>query len=355
MDFTFSNDQLLFHESVHQFFTNEVTPELIRELWDSPSGRSDALWAQLVELGLPALSVPQGHGGLGMNELDCVLIAQECGYAGLPEPLVDTVLVGVPLLAALDDDRAQLKDTWLPRVAAGTARLAVGQPGRALVADAHVADLLLLAHGDEVHAVPRAAVTLTANASLDPSRRLFRVDWTPGAATRVAAGAQGRALWAASLNRGKLGTAAQLLGLALRMLDLAVDYSFERKQFGKPIGSFQAVKHLMANVAVQIEFAKPPLYRAAYTIAHDQAAQDVLVSHARLACGEAALLAARHAIQAHGAMGYTWEMDLQIFMKRAWALDKAWGGRGADKARIREALFGGRLAIGAGTTFAAAG
>lgn len=355
MDFTFSDDQLLLRESVHKFFTNEVTPELIRELWDSPSGRSDALWTQLVELGLPALSVPESHDGLGMNELDFVLIAQECGYAGLPEPLVDTVLVGVPLLAALDDSQASLKDAWLPRVAAGEARLAVGQPGHALVADAHVADLLLLPHGHEVHAVPLAAVGLTANPSVDPSRQLFRVDWTPGATTCVAAGEQGRALWAASLNRGNLGTAAQLLGLAMRMVDLAVDYSFERKQFGKPVGSFQAVKHLMASVAVQIEFAKPPLYRAAYAIAHGQADQDVLVSHARLACGEAALLAAKNAIQVHGAMGYTWEMDLQIFMKRAWALEKAWGGRGADKARIREALFGGLVAAGAGNTFAAAG
>ena len=355
MDFTFSADQLLFHENVHQFFTNEVTPELIRELWDSPNGRSDALWAQLVELGLPALSVPEEHGGLGLNALDFVLIAQECGYAGLPEPLVDSVLVGAPLLAALDDRQADLKDQWLPRLAAGAARLAVGEPGHALVADAHVADLLLLPHGDEVHAVPRAAVALTANPSLDPSRRLFRVDWTPGAATCVAAGEQGRALWAASLSRGSLGTAAQLLGLAMRMLDLAVDYSFERKQFGKPVGSFQAVKHLMANVAVQIEFAKPPLYRAAYAVAYGQAERDVLVAHARLACGEAALLAAKHAIQVHGAMGYTWEMDLQIFMKRAWALDKAWGGRGADKTRIREALFGGQVAAGAGNTFAAAG
>ncbi|NQD92791.1 acyl-CoA/acyl-ACP dehydrogenase [Pseudomonas sp. CrR25] len=351
MNFSFTNDQLLFQANVRSFLTNEVTPERIRELWQSESGRSDELWAQLAELGLTALSVPEAYGGLGMNELDFVLLAQECGYAGLAEPLVESMLVGVPLLAALDDSQQALKEQWLTRVAEGRARLAVGQPGNPLVSDAHVADLLLLPHGDEVHAVPRAAVQLSRNASVDPSRQLFRVDWTPSAATRVAAGEQGRALWAQSCNRGALGTAAQLLGLAKRMVDLAVDNSFERKQFGKPVGSFQAVKHLMANVAVHIEFAKSPLYRAAYALSEDQPGAAVQVSHAKLACAEAALLAAKHAIQVHGAMGYTWEVDLQLFMKRAWALDKVWGDRGWHKARVREALFGGELSLGAGNTF----
>ncbi|HIE1843084.1 TPA: acyl-CoA dehydrogenase family protein [Pseudomonas aeruginosa] len=351
MDFTFSDDQLLFEENVRGFFTNEVTPERIRELWQSESGRSDELWAQLSALGLTAMTVGEEFGGMGMNELDFILLAQECGYAGLPEPLVETMLVGVPLLGSLGKRQFDLQGEWLTRIAEGKARLAVGQPGNPLVADAHVAELLLLPHGDEVHAVRREQVSLTRNASLDPSRQLFRVDWEPSTATCVAAAGEGRALWGAAQNRGALGAAAQSLGLARRMVDLAVDYSFERKQFGKPVGSFQAVKHLMANVAVQIEFAKGPLYRAAYAVAHGLPVQDVLVSHARLACTEAALLAAKNAIQTHGAMGYTWEVDLQLFMKRAWALDQVWGDRGWHKARIRGALFEGRIQTGAGSTF----
>lgn len=351
MDFTFSDDQQLFEENVRAFLTNEVTPERIRELWQVEGGRSDELWAQLTELGLTAVTVPEGFGGLDMNELDFILLAQECGYAALPEPLVDTMLVGVPLLAGLGADQLDLQGEWLTRIAEGRARLAVGQPGNPLVADAHVAGLLLLPHGDEVHALRREQVDLTRNESVDPSRQLFRVHWQPSAATCVAAGEQGRALWAGACNRGALGTAAQSLGLARRMVDLAVDYSFERKQFGKPVGSFQAVKHLMANVAVQIEFAKAPLYRAAYAVAHHLPGQDAQVSHARLACAEAALLAAKNAIQAHGAMGYTWEVDLQLFMKRAWALDKVWGDRGWHKARVREALFSGAITPGAGHTF----
>ncbi|WP_460421767.1 acyl-CoA dehydrogenase family protein [Pseudomonas sp. ZL2] len=351
MDFSFSSDQLLFQDNVRSFLLNEVTPERLRELWQSDSGRCAVLWGQLVELGLSAITVPEACGGMGMNELDFILLAQECGYAGLPEPLVDTMLVGVPLLAGLDAQHAPLQQRWLARIAEGRARLAVAEPGNPLVSDAHVADLLLLAHGDEVHAVERSAVSLIRNASVDPSRQLFQVQWTPSASTCVASAEQAQHLWAGAFNRGALGNAAQLLGLAKRMVDLAVDYSFERKQFGKPVGSFQAVKHLMANVAVQIEFAKGPLYRAAHAVAHNLPGQAVQVSHAKLACAEAAALAAKNAIQVHGAMGYTWEVDLQLFMKRAWALDKCWGDRGLHKARVRAALFDTGLAIGAGSTF----
>jgi len=351
MDFSFNSDQLLFQDNVRSFLINEVTPERIRELWQSDSGRCDQLWAQLVELGLTALTVPEQYGGMGLGALDFVLLAQECGYAGLPEPLVETMLVAVPLLAELGEAHEGLKHDWLGRVAEGQARLAVCEPGNPLVSDAHVADLLLLSHGDEVHAVPREDVELVRNLSVDPSRQLYQVLWTPGAATCVARGEEAAKLLGRAFERGALGCAAQLLGLAKRMVDLAVDYSFERKQFGKPIGSFQAVKHLMANVAVRIEFAKGPLYRAAHAVAHGEAEQALAVSHARLAASEAALLAARNAIQTHGAMGYTWEVDLQLFMKRAWALDKVWGDHALHKARIREALFDQGRAIGAGTTF----
>lgn len=351
MDFTFNDDQLRFHDSVRAFLTNQVPPERQRELWAGDSGRSDELWAQLAELGLTALNLPEAYGGLGLDETDWVLPAQECGYAALAEPLLDTALVGAPLLAALGDEHEALKADWLGRIADGRARLAVGHPDNLLVADAHVADLLILGSHDEVHAVPREAVQLTGNAVLDPARRLFAVAWTPSAATCVARGEQARALWGAAFERGALACAAQQLGLARRMVDLAVDYSFERKQFGKPIGSFQAVKHLMANVAVLIEFAKGPLYRAAQSLAEGHRLAALHVSQARLACAEASQLAAKNAIQVHGAMGYTWEVDLQLYMKRAWALDKVWGDRSLHKARLCQALFAGAVQAGAGHTF----
>ncbi len=349
MDFRFSDDQRLFQRTVREFLVAEVTPERIRAAWQTPTGRSDELWSQLAGLGLTGLTIAEEHGGLGMSELDFVLLAEEMGYVALPEPLIDTVLVGAPLLARCGN--AALASEWLPRVAAGDAKLAVGLACHPLVADAHVADLLLLQHGDEMHAVPRAEVTLTANECLDPSRRLFRVDWTPSASTCIAAGAAGRALLGAALDRGALGAAAQCLGLTQRMIDLAVAYTRDRKQFGQAIGTFQAVQHLMANVAVKLEYAKAPVHRAAHDVAHDAARAAVSVSHAKIAASEAALLAARNSIQVHGAMGYTWEVDLHIFAKRAWTLDNAWGDRALHKLRVADCVLADDAAIGAGATF----
>ncbi|MRI34005.1 acyl-CoA dehydrogenase [Endozoicomonas sp. OPT23] len=353
MDFTFTEDQLTFHDSVKSFLTNEVTPEKIRELWNSDSGRSSELWQQLAEMGLTAMTVPEEFGGLGMNELDFLLLAEECGYAALPEPLVENVLVAVPLLSSLGDQQKHLKEEWLSKVAVGSARLAVAHPSNPLVADAHIADLLLLANGDEVHAVKADQVELVANESVDPSRKLFSVSWTPSTETLVADAAEGKKLWADTLNRGALAVAAQQQGLARRIVDLSVDYTFERKQFGKPIGSFQAVKHHMSNVAVKIEFAKAPLYRAAYDIANNQPTAARSASHAKLATTEAALLGAKNGIQVHGAMGYTWEVDLHIFMKRAWALDASYGNRGFHKQRVKAAILADDALLGAGNTFAA--
>lgn len=350
MDFTFTEDQLLFQDSVRDFLLKEITPEKIRGSWETETGRSDELWGQLTELGLTGMTVPENFGGLGMNEVDFVLLAQECGYVALPEPLVQNVLVAVPLLNALSDE---LKAEWLPKVAAGEARVAVGLEENQFVEDAHVADLLLLQSGNEIHALTADKVKLTHNESVDPSRKLFSVEWTPNAQTCVASGDTGASLIEATMNRGALACAAQALGLAHRMMDMSVQYTSERKQFGKPIGSFQAVKHHMSNIAVRWEYAKAPVYRAAYAIANDLSTASLNTSHAKLAACEAADLAAKNCMQVHGAMGYTWEVDLHIFMKKAWAFNNTWGDNAFHKMRVAEFVFADDAAIGAGNTFIA--
>lgn len=348
MDFTFSEDQLLFQDSVRDFLVNEVTPERIRSAWESESGRNSALWAQLAELGLTGMTVPEEFGGLGMTELDFVLLAQECGYVALPEPLVHTALVAVPTLKAIG---GELAARWLPQIAAGQAKAVVGIEQNLLVEDAHVADLLLLQRGDSFVAATAEQVALRHNESVDPSRKLFAIDAIDGGET-VATGDEAARLAAQALDRGALGCAAQALGLAQRMVDMSVQYTAERQQFGKPIGSFQAVKHHMANVAVRLEYAKAPTHRAAYALAAEQAIAAHAVSHAKLAACEAANLAAKNCVQVHGAMGYTWEVDLHIFMKKAWALANTWGDAGFHKARIGERIFAQGAALGAGATFA---
>jgi alkylation response protein AidB-like acyl-CoA dehydrogenase len=347
MDFTFSEDQLLFHDSVRSFLVNEITPERLRAGWDTDSGRDPALWQQLAELGLTGMTVPEEHDGLGMTTLDFVLLAQECGYVALPEPLVNHALVGVPLLA---DIGGELASSWLPRAASGEARIVVALEQNLLAEDAHVADLLLLEQAGQWYALEQGQFACEHNQSVDPGRRLFTVTVNDGVAAAVT-GQRAIELREASLNRGALGCAAQALGLAQRMVDLSVAYTADRKQFGKPIGSFQAVKHHLANVAVKLEYAKAPVHRAAYAVAEDAASAGRHVAHAKLVACEAANLAAKHSIQVHGAMGYTWEVDLHIFMKKAWALANTWGDAGFHKRQLAQAIFAEGAALGAGATF----
>ncbi|MBI4517098.1 MAG: acyl-CoA/acyl-ACP dehydrogenase [Deltaproteobacteria bacterium] len=337
MEFRFTEDQLTFHASLRKALEKECTVAHLRALWATETGRSPERWAKLAELGLLGLLVPGEHGGLGMNEVDLVLLLEETGRVALPEPVIETAAVGAPLLAA-----TKLAEEWLPKVAVGEAIVTFGHPLNPFVTDAHVADLLLLPHGDELHAVPRVQVALQHEPCSDASRRLFRVNWTPKAATRVAQGTDAQRLLAAALDRAALACAAQQLGIGQQMLDLGVRYATERQQFGKPIGSFQAVKHLLANVAVRIEFARPVVYRAAFSVAHETAARAVDVSHAKVAASEAAVLAAKTVHQVHGAMGYTWECDLHIWMKRAWALEAAWGTSAWHRARVAAAVIDGR-------------
>ncbi|MFJ4294172.1 acyl-CoA dehydrogenase family protein [Cupriavidus sp. NPDC089707] len=366
MDFALTEEQEQFAEAIRRFLMTEMTPELTRELWSTETGRSDALWRQLADQGLTALMVPQEQGGLGLGEVEWAPLAQACGYFALPEPLLDTALVATGLLRdalALGPDTAPHASarercaTLLERIAAGDARVAVAHPQERLVADAHVADAILCAHAGAVHLLRRDQATLTARTGVDPSRRLFELAWTPAPGTELIPAGTG--LWDMALNRGALGVAAQQLGLTQRMLDLAIDYSAQRKQFGKAIGAYQAVKHLLADVAIQLEFAKPVLLRAAAALAHgrhgrhDRNLQAGLhVSHARVAAARCAWTAARQAIQVHGAMGYTWELDLQIFTKRAWALAGSWGDRAFHKARLGAHILDGEHDLGAGATFA---
>ena len=153
MDFGFSEDQTLLQQTVRDFLEKECTPDAIRALWDRETGRSSELWAQLSEIGLPALMVPETYGGLGLDERDAVLALEETGRFALAEPIVTTAIVAAPLLCRLTDtEQAAFAASWLERIAGGEARVAVALADQPLVSDAHVADLLLLSKGDQLYA-----------------------------------------------------------------------------------------------------------------------------------------------------------------------------------------------------------
>lgn len=350
MDFTFTEDQLAFKEAISRFLMTEAPPEMLREIWDTEEGRSPELRRKMAEQGLTALSVPEAQGGLGMDDIAWALLTQELGYYAIPDSMADTAYVASGLLTALPEGTPQ-REELLEKIAEGNFRVAVAHSVNPLVSDVHAADKILVEHQGEVHVVSREQLDYERNTSIDSSRRVSRIHFKASADSKIAAADVGAAAWGETLNRGALAVAGQSLGLAQRMLDLSVDYAVQRKQFGKPIGSFQAVKHKLADVVSGIEFAKPPLYRAAYALAQGDPRADLYVSHAKLACCEAAMVAARHGIQVHGAMGYTWEADLQMFMKRTWALQASWGTAEFHRQRVANDILADGAAIGPQYTF----
>src|SRR5205823_4020856 len=208
--------------------------------------------------------------------------------------------------------------------------------GGPLVPWAADADLLLLRTGDsELRLVKASDVTVEAVETVDVSRRPGRVTVNTGAGTVVTENAAAVDL---AFDRGALGTAAFLVGLGQRMVDMTVGYVTERKQFGVPIGSFQAVKHHLANAAKDLAFARPAVYRAAWSLATESGDRTRDVSMAKAMASDAAERAGRAALQCHGAIGYTVEYDLHLFLKRVWSLSRTWGDAAFHRNRVGLAI-----------------
>jgi alkylation response protein AidB-like acyl-CoA dehydrogenase len=300
MRFAFTDDQVAFRDAVRELLDKECTPAHVRAAWTNESGRVPGLWGKLVEMGVVGMLAPEADGGLGLTMVDLVLILEETGRCAVPEPIVETAAYGVPL--------------------AGRTDLTIAS-GHEMVPWADTADVIVTAAGR----YERDAVELVARASVDGARRLFEVHGTPQTLPRDA--------FSAADNRGVIGLAAQQCGLAQRMLDLTAEYAKERRQFGVPIGSFQAVKHHLANARVALEFARPLVYRAAATL------DPVHASMAKSKADEAALTTAKVALQCHGAIGYTTEYDLHLYMKRAWVLAGSFGDARFHRDKVGAAIL----------------
>jgi alkylation response protein AidB-like acyl-CoA dehydrogenase len=333
MRFDFTPEQVAFRDAVRELLARECPPARVRAAWSD--GAPLAVWPHLARAGVVGMTAPERFGGLGLGELDLVLVLEEAGRAALPEPLLETTAVAIPLVAEIAP--ATFADRWLGAAAAGRAVVTVGLAGAPFVVDAARADLILLERGGEVHALERAHARLVPEPSVDGARKLARVE---GEATRLAGGAAARAALDRAFDRGALAAAAQLLGLGRRMLAMTVEYVQVRTQFGRPVGSFQAVKHHLANALVALELAAPCVHRAAHAIAHAEPDRATWVSLAKARASEAALGAGRAALQCHGAIGYSFEHDLHLFLKRAWALAAAWGDAAWHRARIATAVLG---------------
>ncbi len=343
MHFAFTEDQLAINEAARSMLLETCTTANLRAMLKDGRAIDEDRWRTIIEMGLPGMLAPEAMGGMGLGLADFIGIAEAAGYVGLPEPLVELAGITVPLLARLRGEGFADPGDLLGAAMGGNF-IAVGHPANRLIADADSAIALVLADGDELHIVERIDSTLEQQESFDPFRRLFAVQWTPSPANRVGSG------WGDTADRGALLAAAQLIGLAQRCIDISVAYARDRMQFGKPIGSYQAVKHLLANAQVKVEFARPVVHAAAAELPLGTPAARARAAHAKIAAGAAADLAARTAVQVHGAMGMTWEVDVHFFLKRITALRNAWGNEAAHTATVIERITS--LPTGPDTTFA---
>ncbi|MEG8177407.1 acyl-CoA/acyl-ACP dehydrogenase [Nocardia terpenica] len=326
MRFALSPEHRDFAGSLRKMCEAAGTPGIVRA-WTAGDHRGGrGLIRQLAGAGALGLAIDEAHGGMGAETIDLVVAFVELGRAAVPGPLVETAAAIPALLQALADDAAARR--WLPALAEGTALGTVTLSADTPAVDADTAEVVLIADGDRVCIGHRTDHLR----SVDGARRLFRV--VPD--DIVAEGDSVRAAVAAALDAGALATAAQLLGAGRALLDSSVAYVTQRHQFGRPIGQYQAVKHQLANALIALEMAEPLLYRAALSTASPNRARDV--SAAKLACAEAAYRTARTALQVHGAIGYTAEYDLSLWLTKVTALQSAWGTADFHRARIAAAL-----------------
>jgi len=310
IDFDFTDEQRALRDVARDLFTKNSPPELIRERWKGE--RDPKLWRAIAEVGLLGVIVPERFGGSGGDETDLVLVLEEAGRAALPEPFLET-LVASRLIHLGGSD--VLRQIWLPRIASGNAAATLALETDPFVAYADIADVILLLDPTGARLLTREDFTARPVESMDPARPLFTVESKRGERLNLTAPA----------SRAAAAIAAAQNGVAQHLLEQTTEYVAARKQFGRPVGSFQAVKHKLANVHVAIEASRPAAWHAAYAFAQDLPEAPRAASVAKVAASHAESLANAEALQCHGGIGFTWEHDLHIWLKRGLALQPAFG------------------------------
>ncbi|WNG87023.1 acyl-CoA dehydrogenase [Mycobacterium sp. ITM-2016-00317] len=317
MNFEIDDQQRDFAASIDAALGSADVPAAVRAWGDGNLAPGRKVWAQLADLGVTALMVPEKFDGIDAHPVDLVVALERLGRWNVPGPVAESIAVAPVLLA--DDERSGA-------LASGELIATVAAPPlvpRAVGAD--TAGLVLLA-GDGTVCDATAA---GEHESVDPSRKLFEVN---------ASGEARAADVARAFEFGALATSALLVGAAQAMLDASVEYAKQRSQFGTVIGTYQAIKHKLADVLIAVELARPLVYGAALSLADGSVDTARDVSAAKVAAADAALLAARSSLQTHGAIGFTQEHDLSLLLLRVQALRPAWGDPTWHRRRVLEEL-----------------
>jgi alkylation response protein AidB-like acyl-CoA dehydrogenase len=331
MNFDFSDDQRTIKATARELLASRSPFERVRAA--AEAGRyDDDLWRELCELGWPGIAVAEEHGGQGLGAVELAVLLEELGYAVASTPLLGSALAALAIEHAGD---AGQRARWLPGLASGELTGALGGV-RDLIADAGDASVIVLVEAGALRAVARADVDVEAVDAIDPTRRYARVSGDGPALGGDVEGALGRA---------GAAVAAEVVGVCQRALDMTVAYVSERKQFGVPVGSFQAVSHRCAQMLLQTEGARSAAYFAAWAA---DAAPERLAEACAIACaaaGEAGVEVTGSAIQAHGGIGFTWEADVHWLFKRAQMDAALLGSAAAHRARLARGVAARRSGI----------
>jgi alkylation response protein AidB-like acyl-CoA dehydrogenase len=361
MDFDFTHEQQMLRNLAREVLSKESSPPQVRRWMDDPLGYDEATWARMAEMGLLGLAIEPRFGGQGLGMVEQALVLEEMGRAAYPGPyfatavLAATALRGDQRLRAIAEGR--LKATlacvddalgWAPESVTMVARPRGGDEyvlsgTKRFVPFAHVADLVLVAAraGDEValFAVERGAPGLDSAPNLEMDRTsktsTLVLDSVPASIVG------GREVLEAVLRRAAVGAAAEMLGAARKCMEMSVEYAKVRHQFGQPIGAFQAIKHACADMLLEVENAHAATYYAAWALDADAPDAALAASVAKAHVGEAARKVCGSAIQVHGGIGFTWEYDLHLYVKRAKHLEPLYG----DADYHRERALQLRLAL----------
>lgn len=343
----------MLRQSARALLEKECSSTVVRRLMEDERGFDAALWKQMAELGWLGLAIPEEYGGGGLSYVDLVLVMEEMGRVVLPSPFIWTVMVAEAIKRAGSDNQ---KSTFLPKISSGEliATIAYLEPSavwhadgiamaarkdgagymldgiKLFVNDAHIADRILVAartgetgnHGITLFALEgnRPGIAVTRLTTMDQTRKLGEVRFTgvkADASDVVGEVGGGWKVLSEVVDRGKVMLAGEMMGGAQKVLDLTVDYAKVRVQFGRPIGSFQAVQHKCANMMIDVEGAKSAAYYASWAVSNEVAEAPLAAALAKAAASDAFRRVSAEGIQLHGGIGFTWDHDMHLYFKRA--------------------------------------
>jgi alkylation response protein AidB-like acyl-CoA dehydrogenase len=378
MDFGFNQEQELLRATARKFFENECTSEFVRARMAEPAGVTDDFWKKLAEQGWLGLIYAEEFDGTGLGFVDLTVLMEEMGRAVMPGPFFSTVLLGG--LAIQEAGSAAQKKEWLSKISAGQAKttLAFTEPNarwdaagitasakesggkftltgtKLFVLDAHVADVIVVAartregkrpeEGLSLFLVPKGAKGLEVKLlpTMDQTRKLCEVtfhDVTVGADALLGAKDQAWGPLSRVLDRATVALCAEMCGGAQRVLDMTTDYAKIRVAFGKPIGSYQGVKHRAADMLVEVENAKSLTYYAAWAMDENVPEAPLAASMAKAYVSDAYRRTAGAGIQLHGGIGFTWEHDLHLYFKRAKSSEFTFGDASYHRERVAQLII----------------